>query len=397
MRLLLTWFTYALFLSSALGQLPKITDPSSPTTEYVVTPRPAESNEVHLLLRYPSQVVTTTRENNTVEVELLLPRDAPKPFPCVILLHYWGATDNQAVIRLGRRLNEKGIGAAILTLPHHMRRAAPGSRSGLAAIQPDPASIRENMTQAVFDVKRLIDWLQTNPDINDEKIGLAGVSLGGIVGALSTGVDSRIAAAAFLLAGGDLAHLLFNSSVTVEVRRELRRKGIDEADLRKELQPIEPLNYARPDLGPTVLVVGAKFDNVVPVPDTEKLIEAWHPGTVVTLDTGHYGGVLVERRIFRTVADFFASKFNLSPDTQPKSFGSPTIRVGLSYAYDYGLTVGAGIDIFKTPKRDWHVSGFITPIGPVLFGGKEVGNGFSVGIGASRKGPTIAAFWSVVL
>jgi dienelactone hydrolase len=383
---------------SASGQLPKITDAPPPTTEFTTTARPpSDPNVQEAILRFPSAVTTAIKENNTVEVELYTPRDAPKPMPVVIVLHYWGASDLQTEERLARKLNEKGIAAAILVLPYHMRRSPPGVRSGEAAITPDVSALIETMTQAVMDVKRLIDYITSNNEYDSKRIALSGVSLGGIVGALCTGVDSRISAAAFVLAGGDLAHLLFNSTVTMDVRRELRKKGYDEQRLRAALQPIEPLNFVRPEIGDSILIVGARYDQVVPPVDTQKLETAWNAKHRITLDTGHYGGVLVERRLYRSIADFFDSRFVHANAAPPRSFSTPTVRIGISYATDYGLTVGAGLDLLRTRSRDAHLTGFITPVGPLLYGAKEIGSGLSVGLLLGKHGPAVGLIWSIVL
>ena len=47
----------------------------------------------------------------------------------------------------------------------------------------------------VWDVMRLVDYLQTRDDVDSRRIGLTGISKGGIETYLTTAVDSRIAAA----------------------------------------------------------------------------------------------------------------------------------------------------------------------------------------------------------
>lgn len=365
--------------------------------DFSFSPRIGDAGQVSGLLRFESPITTSVRENNLVEAELYFPRDVARPIPVVVLLHYWGATDLQAEQRLARRLTDLGIGAAILTLPYHMRRSQPGVRSGQAALQPDPEALKTTMTQAVMDVRRLIDWLTANPEVDKNRIGLAGISLGGIVGALAAGVDHRISVAAFVLSGGDIAHMMFSSSVTVDVRRELRRKGITEEDLRSSLASIEPLNYARPAIGSSVLVVKARFDQVIPPEDAEKLAAAWNAQNVVTLETGHYGGALVERRLYRTISTFFDGKFSARDVRLPSKVNSPTIRIGLHYGHEHGLTVGAGLDLWKSKNRDSFATGLISATGPMLYVGREFRFGLSAGVTLAKSGLTVGLFWSMVL
>ena len=61
------------------------------------------------------------------------------------------------------------------------------------------------MRQAVCDVRRAAVWLAARPDVDPERLGVSGISLGGIVSALAAAVDPAIREGAFLLAGGDLS------------------------------------------------------------------------------------------------------------------------------------------------------------------------------------------------
>jgi len=46
------------------------------------------------------------------------------------------------------------------------------------------------------------DYLETKPEIDKERIGYAGGSMGGILGVIFIGVEPRIKAAALIVAGG---------------------------------------------------------------------------------------------------------------------------------------------------------------------------------------------------
>lgn len=384
--------------STARGQLPSVHDIPPETQDYVETPRSSGPDQIASILRFPSPISTKVQENNTVEAEIYLPRDVRSRVPCVILLHFWGATDLAIVQSLARQLNRNGIGAAVMVLPYHLRRSPPGVRSGELALQADVNHLRESMTQAVLDVKRLYAWLSRHPAIDGSKIGVAGISLGGVVASLCFGVDDRLSSGAFVLAGGDLAHLIWNSSVTLEARLDFRRQGVTEDDLRRELADVEPLEHVRQAAGENVLIIAAKFDEVVPPEDTKKLAEAYPSSRVVTLDSGHYGAVFAENRIHRTVADFFRSEFFGAPYTPPSSLRTPTIRVGVHYDPETDVTLGVGIDLFRMKRQPSpFVAGLLTPRGPILYGGVEISNGLSVGVAATTERATWGILWSIVL
>ncbi|MCH8274800.1 MAG: alpha/beta hydrolase family protein [Armatimonadetes bacterium] len=350
------------------------------------------------VLRFPSAITTDVVENNTVEVLLIRPRDVVEPMPIVVLLHYWGATDLNVAERFAQALNERGIATAIVTLPYHLRRSPPGVKSGALAIQPDTRHLRESMTQAVMDVRRLLDWIEAGTEFDSSRIGLAGISLGGVVGALVFGVEDRFSVGALLLAGGDLAHIIWNSTVTIEARLALRRSGYTEERLREELEPVEPLRYARPERKEDLLLVGARYDDVVPVEDTRKLVAAYSRPETIWLETGHYGALFVERRIYRTAAAFFDARFAGRPFEAPESLGAPTLRLGLHFNPDYELTIAAGVDLWRSDRMGrTFVSGMLTPEGPLLFGGRRISDGFSFGVAATMRRLTWGIFWSVVL
>lgn len=379
-------------------QLPPINAKPEPTSDYRISPRASDPEQTVFALRFPSAIVTSVPENNTAIVEIYEPRDARRPMPVVILLHYWGATDLDVERRFAKDLNARGMAAAVVTLPYHLQRTPPGQKSGEYAIRPDVAFLKEAITQAVFDIKRLLDWIESRPQQYDvSRTALAGISLGAVVGSLTVGVDDRISAAAFLLGGADLAHLLWHSSVTIHTRNALRGLGYTEQRLRQELESVEPMRFARPQIGHSILVIGARFDEVVPTEDTEKLIRAFEAQHVLWLDSGHYGGALVERRIYRTVAEFFQAKLTTGVFSLPNSVQVPTIRVGIHYNTDYKLTVAVGLDLWKAPQNKGFVSGMITPEGPLLFGGVTPSRGLTVGVAVTANKVSWGVFWGLVL
>lgn len=383
--------------ASASPQLPAVTESPPHTTDFSERVMPSDPDRTVLLLRFSSPVHTAVNENNTAEAHITIPRDAARPMPVVVLLHYWGATDFQVEERLARDLAARGIASAMLVLPYHMRRSPQNVVSGKYAIRPDVDFLKETITQAVMDVKRLIDYLTSKSDFNPNAIGLTGISLGAVVGSLIYAVEPRITAAALLLGGVDIAHLIWHSSVTIETRNGFRRQGYTEDRLREALASVEPMNYANSEKGSRLLVVGAKYDEVVPTEDTRKLIDAFGQPIVLWLDSGHYGGAIVERRLYRNVAEFFLAKFFNTEYNPPPTIRTPTLRVGVHYNPEFELTVGIGLDLWRSRDGKTIVNAMITTEGPALFGGQTVTKGLMAGIVLTPKGPVWGLFWSVIL
>ncbi len=358
----------------------------------------ADDRTQEYLAEFPSAFLTGFAVNDTVPVRALLPTRRSGPVPVVVVLHYWGAVDLRVERNIAAQLNSRGIATVLVTLPYHLERTPAGSRSGAMAIEPDPEKMIATMRQSVLDVRRAIDWVVSHPEFNSERIGLAGTSLGSIVASLVWGVDRRLAAGAFVLGGIDLAHLLWRSSRVVLERDRLRAKGFTEEKLREALKPIEPAGYLDGLPERPTFVVGAKYDTVIPPRSTELLIEALRKPTVLWLDTGHYGGFFVQKRVHSEVAEFFEQTFAGGQYRAPDRISAPTLRIGVSLSPNSGLQVAAGIDIWRGDAAGNTFANIqLAPRGAQLFVGHRLDRGLAVGLLARTGSLAPSLFWSTVL
>jgi hypothetical protein len=382
----------------SLAQTPDLRQAPPPVAFGQWRPVDADNRTQEFAAEFPSAFETGIPTNDTVPVQAFLPARRTGPVPVVLILHYWGAIDLRVERNIAYALNMRGVAAVLIALPYHLGRTPPGSRSGAMAIEPDPEKLIRTMRQSVLDVRRAIDWIVSHPEFDTTRIGLTGTSLGSIVAATVWGVDSRLAAGAFVLGGVDLAHLLWRSSRVVLERDQLRAKGYTEEKLREALSPIEPGNYlGRGDTRPS-FVVGAKFDTVIPPRSTELLVEALGKPAVLWLDTGHYGGFFVQKRVHSEVADFFDKTFQGETYVAPGRISAPTLRIGVSLGPDSGIQVAAGIDIWRGDAGgDYFANIQLAPRGPQLFAGKRLDRGLAVGILARSGNVLPGLFWSTVL
>lgn len=349
-------------------------------------------------LKFPSAYTSGVPENDVVPLHVILPSNAKGPVPSVIVLHFWGAVDQKIERSLAGDLAAKGIASVLVTLPYHLERSPKGMRSGEAAIPADPDGMIRTMTQSVYDVRRTVDFIASRPEFDATRIGIAGTSLGSVVSSLSFALEPRIKSASFMLGGADLAHILWNSSRVVKVRESLRNKGILEANLREALRSVEPLTYLHERREGGTFVIGGKFDTVIPPEDTKKLIGALPDPKTLWLDTGHYGGVFVQRRVLRLVSQFFDGQFGGAAFTPPQSVYAPTLRILVEVNFESGFQVGIGLDIWKANARGDVFSTLIaTPKGPQLFLGAKLDRGLAVGAFATPKRVSPGVLWSFVL
>lgn len=346
--------------------------------------------------RFPSAFQTNYSENDTVQLHVQLPVDIEHP-PIVLILHYWGAPSLKVERSLALELNQRGIGAAIMTLPYHLSRTPKGAISGAMAIQPDPEKLKATMTQSVMDVRRSLDFIQSRSECGPI-IGIHGTSLGAIVASLSYAVDDRIHNASFLLGGIDLGKLIWKSSLMVPVKDTLKAKGFNEARLTKALKSVEPSHYLKANSTGKTFIIRAKFDTVVPAECTDALLMALPNSKVLKIDSGHYGGVFIQEKLLREVANFFESIVSNQDYSPPLKIVSPTVRVGVTLEMPSKFDIAAGFDLIKFDKRGKsYASLLLTPKNPVLWVGTDIASGFNVGVGISNRRVGFGLFWSIVL
>ena len=237
---------------------------------------------------YPSPVSGDIIQNNTVHCEYYT-CIGNEPRAAVIVLDIMDGS--QMVSRLvAHGLASVGVDACIMIMPHYgARRAADDNIRVRMTESPDV--LIEAVQQAVMDVRRTARWLACRANVDRNRIGLCGTSLGGIVAALASGVDGTFPRVAFVLAGGDLASVLSTDSREVsEIRRELEKRDISYQQLRDMLEPIEPLMFADRLANTDVLMINGSRDKIVPFANSQKLAKV-AGADLRTFETDHYGMV----------------------------------------------------------------------------------------------------------
>lgn len=276
-----------------------------PAESFDVTARevPIASKTIEIWqVEFPSAVQDTLAANRTVHGEFYRPKVAGKR-PAVIVLHILGG--DFALSRIFcNYLAQNGSAAMMIHMPHYGNRRTPGDGSRM--ISEDPEKTVAGMQQAVMDIRRGISWFESQTEtIDRERIGIFGISLGGITGALAAGVEPRINDACLLLAGGNLSRIAWESKETAPLRRRWVEAGYTREDFTQALEPIEPLNYAERLQKKRVLLLAADRDEVIPRDCTIALWEKAGQPEIAWFEGGHYS---VIRRLYAAMnraSDFF--------------------------------------------------------------------------------------------
>lgn len=132
---------------------------------------------------------------------LAIPKEGAAPYPCVLLLHglngskenYWN--DDRSPRNLVKKLLASGFAVLSLDAKYHGERIAFNDyEAPVVFVFQKEWDMRSNsMTvQSVIEYRRAIDYLETRDEIDTNKIGMIGYSMGGFMTFSLTAVESRV-------------------------------------------------------------------------------------------------------------------------------------------------------------------------------------------------------------
>ncbi len=263
-------------------------------------------------LYYPSPFKSPHEANNTVPADYYLPdgiRKGDPRRPAVICMHILDGNDALTDLMCST-LVQRGVPAIMFKLPYYGERELPG---GPEAMAHDPSLFAGAVEQASLDVRRTIDLLASREEIDSNKIGIAGISLGGIISAVAAGGEPRINRAGLILAGGDLLAIINHARETRPLKEMIERLPLDKRlELETKINAVDPLRFSeglkKQAAAGKVLMVNAAEDEVIPRSCTVKLAAAmgmtdkvvWLPGL------GHYTAMAELPKTLKQTAEFFA-------------------------------------------------------------------------------------------
>jgi pimeloyl-ACP methyl ester carboxylesterase len=129
----------------------------------------------------------------------------------------------------------------------------------------------------VIDIRRVVDWAQTQPDVDPQRIALVGFSMGALVASVAMANEPRLAAGILVMGGADPHDILAACNHEIASGREhvLEQLGwsLDEYrnHLAKALARINPARFAGMVHPRRVLIIEAGKDTCVPKSARERL------------------------------------------------------------------------------------------------------------------------------
>jgi dienelactone hydrolase len=239
-----------------------------------------------LQIEFPSTLNVFGNENIKIDYYVGKEREIyASRRPAVLMLPISGGIDF-SVESFARLFVAHGINCALV---HNRKVRIQGTQSA--------EEVEAYFRQTVLDNRQALDYLVTRADVDPNRLGCLGLSLGGIKTSLVAAVDTRIRCAVLGLAGGSMADITMHSKEhgIKEYVDELLALGVEPALIYGELKEkvrTDPLRLAPYlDARKTLLFI-AGFDQVVPTWTGKQLRQAIGGPQTLYLLAGHYTSFL---------------------------------------------------------------------------------------------------------
>lgn len=249
-------------------------------------------------LTFPSPVTSDVPENNTVYAEYFVPKGAGK-HPAVLVLDIMQG--NQLIARgEAMWLAQNGIASMVVLLPHYNQRRAPGSKVKL--VSPDIVRTMDGIRQAVLDCRVACAWLAARPEVDADRLGMVGTSLGSFITAITSANEPRIKNVCMVLGGGGLVDAYYDHPKAKPVTEWIDLLG-GKRLVKNLIAPVDPLTYAAQLKGKNLLMIAAREDEIVPPKAASQLWEATGKQRIVWLDAGHITAAFYTMSVLREMRD----------------------------------------------------------------------------------------------
>lgn len=198
---------------------------------------------------------------------LVLPKKREGKIPCVMLMHGLGGSKDQLSMFFDPLVQAGYACFAVDAFAHGERKSA----DSLPVFGAYAYATRDALAQTVIDLRRGIDYLESRPEIDASRVGYIGASMGGILGSIFGGVDTRLKAPILLVAGGNWKVLMEQSNLS-----PLKQAGITEEQRKEALRvmdAVDPIHWVGKISPRPVLMINGDNDQVVTV-DSNKALHA---------------------------------------------------------------------------------------------------------------------------
>lgn len=252
-------------------------------------------------VEFPSALNVFGTEN--IKVDYYVQRKEGK-FPTVLVLPIAGGVDF-CVKSFAKYFASNGFNCAVV---HNRKVDLEDTESA--------EDVENYFRQTVLDNRQVLDYLVEREEVDKNRLGCLGLSLGGIKASIVSGVDERLKCSVIGLAGGSIADItiLSEEKEIKDHMRELIGMDISSETVHAELSEkvrTDPLTLAEYTNARNVLMYIAMFDRVIPRNCGDRLWKAIGKPEVVYFFSGHYSAFLYLPYAQSKSLSFFKKRFQI--------------------------------------------------------------------------------------
>lgn len=234
------------------------------------------------------------QENRTAHAWLL--RHADPSTPWLVCLHGFGMGQPMMDLRAFRAAQlhwDLGINLAMVVLPLHGPRQAPGRHRGEGFMSIALIDSVHGFAQAAWDTRSVIRWIRANsaPGV---AVGIHGVSLGGYSSALVASLEEGLSCAIAGIPATDIPDLFLRHSPP-HVRRRSLETGALGPEAKAVHSVVSPL-VLRPKVArPSRYIFAGVGDRMSTAAQARRLWEHWDRPSIEWYPGGHIGFFMTVR------------------------------------------------------------------------------------------------------
>lgn len=282
-------FLFTLFLNTHGAAAQDITAPFQYDHALPLNPAVREVSRNRDFVQYHVQFDSMNGER--VPALLNIPLNGKAPYPCIVAQHGYTSNKKDNMI-FALPLAREGYAMFSIDAQYHGERSKPGKDIFSVDVESDIRAL----TQTVIDLRRAVDYLETRPDIDSDRISYIGLSMGALIGSIFNGVDDRTKAPILVVGGGGWRTIITNSQIgpAITMRKYIADNNINIEAFAGAMAGVDPLNFIWRISPRPVMFINGKRDLLVPVESNILLHRmAAEPKTIVWFDgiegepTGH--------------------------------------------------------------------------------------------------------------
>jgi dienelactone hydrolase len=259
----------------------------------------------HSRVELPSAYKTRYLGDTKIIGEYFFPRQRTKA-PLAILIHGMGDRSTIPCRMIAKDLAKEGIASFILYLVFHSIRAPESIKTRYPNLSAEEWD--ESYKISVTDVRQILDWASTRPELIQSQFSLLGISYGSFITSIAMALEKRVNRGILVECGGNsekiTRHSLLlrwryktktavyrqNQAAYAQYLDQVASQGWDKVEPLKSSYLTDPLTFAANLKGRPLMLLNATFDEMIPKAATSELWQSmgkppihWYPATHASL------------------------------------------------------------------------------------------------------------------